>query len=120
IARRIEAALALPDEECPPVIRRETSVQATMLGQFLSSALSSICRDRQVAASLVGTASDVRELIAHRLGELNEAQHGPPALVQGWRGEVVGRLLDDLLAGRVAMRITDPSSPQPLSFEPLD
>lgn len=117
ISRRIETALTLPESECPRVARREPSSQSTMLGQFLQSALGSLCREREIAASLVGTANDVRELVAHRLGELDESTSPPPALMQGWRAEVVGQLLDDLLAGKVSIRITDPASPQPLSFE---
>jgi hypothetical protein len=31
---------------------------------------------------------------------------------------MVGRLLDDLLAGKVSIRIHDPASDQPLAFEP--
>jgi ribonuclease D len=38
-------------------------------------------------------------------------------LAQGWRAEVVGQLLDDLLAGKVSIRIRDPRSDQPLAFE---
>src|SRR4029079_15579390 len=42
--------------------------QLNLLGQFLSPALSSICRSANVATSLAGTATDVRDLIAYRLG----------------------------------------------------
>lgn len=116
LCKAIERALALDDADCPQPIRRESNSQLSMVGQFLSSALSSICREQEVAASLVGTVEDVRELIAHRLsGSVNG--NGPPSLMQGWRAQVVGRALDDLLSGRLAIRITDPASDQPLSFE---
>ena len=87
-----------------------------MLGQFLSSALTSICRDAHVAASLVGTPTDVRELMAYRLGQSDSAD--PPALTQGWRAQVVGQLFEDLLAGKVSISIDDPLSEKPLVFEP--
>ena len=48
---------------------------------------------------------------------VREAVDGEPVLAQGWRAEVVGQLLDDLLAGKVAIRIEDPHSDQPFSFE---
>ena len=67
---------------------------------------------------MVGNPSDVRDLIAYRLGFLEEEQ--APALADGWRAELVGDLLDDLLAGKIAVRIHDPRSGQPLSFEPID
>ena len=91
-----------------------------MLGQFLSSALSSICRSAEVAPSIVGTASDVRDLIAYHLNLADARSEGPPLLGQGWRAEVVGRLIEDLLAGTVAIRIRDPLDEQPLAFDPVE
>jgi ribonuclease D len=88
-----------------------------MLGQFLSSALNSICRDVQVATSLVGNPTDVRDLIWHRLRKHAPADEAP-RLTQGWRAEVIGKALDDLLTGRTTIRIRDPRSEQPLAFEP--
>jgi len=116
ISQAIARALAVPDEECPETTNRETNPQLTMLGQFLTSALSSICREANVAASLVGTPSDVRDLIAFQLGQTNGSS-GPPSLARGWRAEVVGKMLDDLLEGKVSIRIRDPNSEQPLAFE---
>ncbi|HVX15226.1 MAG TPA: HRDC domain-containing protein [Pirellulales bacterium] len=117
LCQAIETALSVPDEECPAIARREASAQLTMLGQFLSSALSSICRAAEVAPSLVGTANDVRDLVAYQLGEFDSDDREPPLLAQGWRAEVVGQLLDDLLAGKVSIRIRDPRAEQPLAFE---
>lgn len=113
----IARALEVPDDACPETVRRDASPQLTMLGQFLSSALSSICRAAEVAPSLVGTPNDVRELVAYQLGESNSAGGEPPVLAHGWRAEVVGHLLDDLLAGKVSIRIRDPRAEQPLAFE---
>lgn len=117
ISKAIAKALEAPDEACPAVARRESSPQLAMLGQFLSSALSSICRAAEVAPSMVGTPNDVRDLIAYQLGEYEASEGELPALAQGWRAEVVGQLLDDLLAGKVSIRIRDPRSDQPLAFE---
>ncbi|MEA1952214.1 MAG: HRDC domain-containing protein, partial [Planctomycetota bacterium] len=41
----------------------------------------------------------------------------PPSLAVGWRAEVVGNLFDDLISGKVSIRITDPFSDHPLVFE---
>jgi ribonuclease D len=89
--------------------------QLNLLGQFLSPALSSICRSANVATSLAGTATDVRELIAYRLGFGTPAE--PPLLASGWRAELVGHLIDDLLAGKKSIRIEDPLSEHPLAFD---
>jgi ribonuclease D len=116
LCRAVDRALQAPEANWPETPRREASPQLTMLGQFLSSALSSICRAAEVATSLVGTANDVRDLVAYQLGEWDSALP-PPALTQGWRAEVVGQLLDDLVAGKVSIRIRDPRAEQPLAFE---
>ncbi len=113
ITEHVQAALDLPDSELPRSERRDSSQQFTVLGQFLATALASICRRAEVAASIVGTVSDVRELIAYRLGQSSEE----PRLAQGWRAEVVGRQLENLLFGRTSIRIVDPKSDQPLAFE---
>jgi ribonuclease D len=115
----VERAMQLPKEGLPSGRRRqEVPSQLNMLGQLLSSALQSVCKKSQLAPSIVGNPSDVRDLIAHRLGFLEEEQ--TPALAQGWRAELVGDLLDDLLAGKIAVSIRDPRSGQPLCFEPID
>ncbi len=113
----VARASALPDDQLPKAQRRNSTAQHTMLCQLLQSALTSLCRHRHVATSLVGTADDVRALVDYRLYGKADADGQLPALTQGWRAEVVGELLDDLMAGKVAIRIHDPKSDQPLEFE---
>jgi len=115
LAAAIDRAMKLPDEECPRIVRTDNNSQLNLLGQFLSSALSCICRTAEVAPSIVGTASDVRELVAFLLAK---KKGEPPLLAQGWRAEVVGQVLEDLLSGKLAIRIQDPDSDLPLKFEP--
>lgn len=114
LSKAIENALQITDDDCPYTQRRETPAQLNMLGQFLGSALTSICHRAHLAPSIVGTATDVRDLIAHRLGYGGDE---PPLLATGWRAEVVGQLIDDLLAGKRSIRIGDPESHDPLLFE---
>jgi ribonuclease D len=115
LASAIDEALQSPDADLPRNERRETPNQINMLGQFLSSALTSICRSAEISPALVGTASDVRDLVAYRLGY---DVGGTPLLAEGWREEVVGHLIEDLLAGKTSIRIADPLSDHPLVFEP--
>ncbi len=117
LAEAVQRALDLDDDECPSPLHRESTAHLTVLGQFLSSALSSICHSADLAPSLVGTASDVRDLVAYRLGMDSNGSGEPPLLGRGWRAEVVGRLIDDLLAGKLAIRIGDPRADEPLVFE---
>ena len=78
IAAAIARALALPDEECPERHRRDQAPAFSVLGQFLFSALGSICRDAHLAPGLVGTPGDIREWMAYRGGEGKSADRPPP------------------------------------------
>jgi ribonuclease D len=118
ISERIKQGLDLPNDQLPANARKSPSTpQVTLLGQFLNTALGSICRAAQVAPSIVGTAQDVRDLIAYRLDLNGAAQATPPSLAVGWRAEVVGHVIEELLSGKLSIRITDPHSDRPLSFE---
>jgi len=117
LAAAVKRAIDLPDGECPVTQTREVPAQLNVLGQFLATALAGICRANDLAPSIVGTVSDVRELVAYRLGMLDG--EGPPLLARGWRAEVVGRQIDELLAGKLAIRIHDPLAADPLAFEPV-
>ncbi len=117
IAAAIRRGLEVPDEACPPPLSRTVNrLQFNLLGQFLATALASVCRAQQVAPSLVGTVEDVRDLIAFHLAAPGSVQ--PPALALGWRADVVGRVIEDLIEGKVTARVGDPASDQPLIFEP--
>jgi len=117
ISEAIERALALADSELPVMDRRPMRSQLNVLGQFLSTALGSICRSAGVAPSIVGTAQDVRDLIAYHLG-MADPDEGVPLLATGWRKQVVGCVIEDLLSGRLTISIADPLAEEPLTFEP--
>jgi ribonuclease D len=74
-----------------------------------------MCRSNRLAPALVGTSSDMRDLLAYKLGYFEDERM--PLLATGWRAEVVGTLVDDLLAGRAALRIGDIRSHDPLVIE---
>jgi ribonuclease D len=117
IAERIQRALELPEGEHPKRAAKSTRPQLNLIGQFLATALGGICRNAQIATGLVGSAEDVRDLVAHRL-QLEGFDAEPPALARGWRAEVVGRVIDELLQGQLAVRIANPLAEQPLDFLP--
>lgn len=115
IAEAIERGRGGPGEPIVPSTRSEWASQFAVLGQFLFAALGTICRRAELSPGLVGTPNDIRDLIAYRVGPT--AGNAPPALAGGWRAEIVGSVFDDLLAGRLSVRITDPASDAPLAFE---
>jgi ribonuclease D len=120
IAECVGRGLRSPLEDIERGSHEAMPSQLNLLGQFLSPALSSICRSANVATSLAGTASDVRDLIAYRLGFGGSDGEGePPLLARGWRAELVGHLIEDLLVGRKSIRIVDPMSEHPLGFDPV-
>jgi ribonuclease D len=119
LAACISRGLAAPLDEFTHGRRESMPSQLNLLGQFLSPALSSICRSANVATSLAGTAGDVRDLIAYRLEFGSWGDEDPPLLASGWRAELVGHLIEDLLAGHKSIRIDDPLSEHPLAFDPV-
>ena len=118
IAACVGRALALSEDQWPGKPPSQKMPQLPVLGQFLFSALGSVCRQRELAPALVGTPSDVRELVAYRTGRPNSGQ--VPRLARGWRAQIAGQMFDDLLAGKLSIRIADPTSEHPLVIEPTD
>jgi ribonuclease D len=119
LAACIRRGLEAPLDEFTHGRREAMPSQLNLLGQFLSPALSSICRSANVATSLAGTAGDVRDLIAYRLEFGSWGDEPPPLLARGWRAELVGHLIEELLAGHKSIRIDDPLSEHPLAFDPV-
>lgn len=116
LSESIARGLELPEDECPGGERHRTPPpQLAMLGQFLATAVAGMCRSERLAPALVGTAGDMRDLLAWKLGYHDGDR--PPLLATGWRARVVGDLVDDLLAGRAALRIGDIKSHDPLVIE---
>lgn len=116
LAECVRRGLEAPAEHMPRSPRHNTPSQLNLLAQFLAPALGTICRRAEIATSMVGTASDVRELIAHRMG-FAENDNSQPALAQGWRAGLVGNVIDDLLSGKKSIRITDAKAADPLVFD---
>jgi ribonuclease D len=117
IAACIERGLNVPEQHLPSSGPKTPRPQYALLGQFLATAVGSMARAADVAPGLVGSVQDVRDLIAYHLGY---GDQDVPVLAQGWRSEVVGQVVNRLLDGELAIRITDPNSSQPLSFESLN
>ena len=120
LAEAVARGLAGPTEKLSRGSRSdELPSQLNLLAQFLAPALGTICRRAEIATSMVGTATDVRELIAYRM----ESKHNGnevPALAQGWRAELVGNVIDDLLAGTRSIRIANAHAEDPLVFDKVD
>ncbi len=118
LSEAIARGLALPEEECPGGERHTMPPpQLTVLGQFLATAIAGHCRQMRLAPALVGTSADMRDLLAWKLGYFADEDGRTPLLASGWRAEVVGGLVDDLLTGKASLRIGDLRSHDPLVID---
>ena len=113
IGEAIREALALSDAELPRRFQGGRRFQSPVLTQFLSTAIGSVCRKHQVAPAIVGNSDDVRDLLAY---EIDGREGRKPALLEGWRAEVVGNSFRELLAGKLTLRVTDIHGDEPLEF----
>ena len=114
----VKRAIELPREQLPPKFENSKSgPDDPVIGKLLALALANRCAELGVAAGLVGTSSDLKELASWY------ASHCPddarPKLETGWRGEVCGDLLRNVLDGKVSLRVADPTSDHPIVFEPV-
>ena len=120
MAACVRRALDLPEQDLPRTQRRAAPKQLAVLGQFLATALASVCHRNHLAPSLVASVQDVRDFVALELNMADTSDGPLPKLAAGWRKEVVGNLIDDFLTGKLAIRIDDPLSDHPLKLERTD
>jgi len=74
-----------------------------------------ICHQKHIAPMLVATSDDLRDFVLYRLDREADPSN-PPALLRGWRAEIVGRELDDLLEGNIGIVLDNPNSEIPIKF----
>ena len=115
LSKAIEDALGQPIPVWPRKQRYGRGQPAGMLTQFLSAALAYICRTKRISPAIVATSDDLRDFVKYRLDPKNEDAE-PPCLTVGWRAEIVGKELDELLTGKLAMVLDDPNSEMPIKF----
>ena len=118
IAAAIQAALEVPDDELPKRTPRSRSVISPMLSQFLSTSMACISRQNKLAPSIVGNADDVKEVLGYELDP--HTGDDVPALLQGWRGEIIGKTFRKLLNGEIAIRVANVRKEQPLEFVDIE
>ena len=100
----VEAALQLPEDQWPVLPKTdEDSPELDALADLASAVLRDYCNRSGVAMSLLANKQDVRTYVRARTRGGADGERG--ALASGWRGEAVGGMLDDVLAGRRAIRV---------------
>ncbi len=119
LAACIARGMALPDSQLPKIPSiPESSSEDHILSKLLQIVLANRCSEMKVALSLVGTTADLKNLV--RWHTKKNSKQPPPRLAQGWRAEVCGDLLADVLDGKVRFRVGDRDSEHPLVFETIE
>jgi ribonuclease D len=117
----VQRARDLPTEQCPRVADREQDTpQVGWLSNILVAVLGDFCVRNRLAPNLVTNNSDLKLLVRSCIqggGESSTLSAGVP-LTQGWRSQFVLPLLQDVLAGRRRVRISEPGSDAPLAYDP--
>ena len=114
----IERGLGTPQALLPRSDRTNLPAQVNATAQFLATALSSLCRARLLAPALVGTVQDVRDLLIYWHDPGLWSEPDLPSLARGWRADIIGSTLRDLLDGKAVVRVHDPLSEEPLEIVP--
>ena len=95
--------------------REDASSEEQVVAKLLALALSNRCAELNMAYTLVASNRDLLELVRfHRLGERNGHT---PRMLEGWRAELFGGLLLDVMDGKIAFRVAPRGSAAPLVFE---
>lgn len=118
ILRALERARAMPEDQLPePAARMEEPPGLSTVANLLSAALAQCCAQKRIAGSLVANQAELKQLIRWHLDGRPDDRR--PGLLQGWRCELCGQTLLDVLGGRVALRVANPGSDFPVALEPV-
>jgi ribonuclease D len=100
--------------DLPALAAHDDPPQLQVLGQLASIVASSLAAEHQVDIALLATTADLQGVVRWHLGLSDDR----PDVLDGWRGEILGRPLLDLLEGRSTIRVGDARSKSPLRIEP--
>ena len=114
----MQQAAAIPSEHWPTRKDRQPEApRETALIALATAVIRSYCLDQSLAYSLCATKKSITDLVRYRLrGAPPELE--VPDLLQGWRGETVGALLDEVIAGRSAVGVVCDNGRATLSVNP--
>ncbi len=105
----VREALATPAEEWPAEKPHETEApHEAVLIALATAVVRGYCLDYDLAYSLIATKKSLRDLIRHRTVG-NPSDPAAVELLCGWRGQTVGVMLDEVLAGRRTIHV-EPSN----------
>ena len=112
----VRAAQELPENELPTNERREDPSQVALLAKLLSVAANGLAAEYHIDPALLATTADLQELVRWRI---EPDGNGEPLLLQGWRGEILGKPLLGILEGNCCVRVENVKRANPLVFEEI-
>jgi len=116
IIQVVNDALEVPDDDLPKKVRPpKYPSQDEVLTRILGLALANRCQQLGLSMALVGTMSDLKDLVRAHVFDINNKEI--PKLQRGWRGEVFGQLLVDVLDGKITLRVANPTAENPIAFD---
>lgn len=118
LGKAIDRALALPPSQRPTKPKGGKTINLGLLGQYLVTALKIICDQEQISAGIVGTTQDLRELAAWHLGM--SPRSPKPLLATGWRAQIIGKTIEEMIDGKIAIRVKKAKSADPLEIFPVN
>jgi ribonuclease D len=112
----VKRAQARPAESLPPppVVWEETPEESVVIS-LVTAVIRAHCLDHRLAYALVTNKQDIRVLVLSQLR--GEAQGVVPALMNGWRREALGDLLDRVLSGAAGVRLEHTEDGPKLKFD---
>lgn len=113
----IAEAIQIPEQDLPrkPRSRRqEATSDEQVISKLLSLSLSNRCAEMDVSQTLVANNKDLAELV--RYHRFKQNGDGVPRILDGWRQQVCGQLLLDVMDGKVGFRVAAAGSDTPLEF----
>jgi ribonuclease D len=105
ILRRVARGRSVPESDCPaPVERRSDDADLALVVDLLDVVLKASAERVQVAPAYLGTRKQLLELARRELRGEGDPSEPLPILV-GWRRQLVGEALLNLLAGRSSVAV---------------
>ena len=89
-----------------------------MISKLLSLSLSNRCAELDISQTLVANNRELTELV--RYHRFNSRRNGVPRLLEGWRADVFGQLMLDVMDGKVGFRVAPAGAATPLEFQRVD
>lgn len=115
LVQAIAEAKQTPESDLPTSNRRREAPDEGMVTKVLSAAISQIARSADIAAGILCNNADILEFLDwHAQGAPSDR---PPRLASGWRGELCGQPLTDIIEGRIQMRIQGKPGDLQLHFD---